>query len=44
MYLPLLGLGAQWAGWITTVLVWLLLAALIVLLLARADKTTDKNK
>jgi hypothetical protein len=41
MNLPLLGMGAMWAGWITTVLVWLVLAALIIALLSWSDK---KNK
>jgi hypothetical protein len=40
MYLPLLGQGAAWAGWITTALVWLLLAAAIIALLAWTDKKT----
>ena len=38
MYLPLIGLGATWAGWVTTVLVWLVLAAAIIYVLGRADK------
>jgi hypothetical protein len=40
MNLPLLGFGSAWAGWITTVLVWLLLAAVIIALLAWTDKKT----
>ena len=43
MYLPLMGLGVQWAGWVTTVLVWLLLAAAVIALLSWSDKR-NKNK
>lgn len=43
MFLPLLGLGgANWAAWITTILVWLLLAAATIALLALSDKNTKK--
>lgn len=43
MFLPLLGLGgANWAAWITTVLVWLLLAAGVIALLSFSDKSNKK--
>ena len=42
MYLPLLGLGAEWGGWVTTVIVWLLLAAITIAILARVDKNVNK--
>lgn len=43
MYFPLVGLGAEWAAWVTTALVWALLAALTIAALSWTDKTTTKK-
>jgi hypothetical protein len=44
MYLPLVGLGVEWPAWITTILVWILLAATSIALLSWTDAKNKKVK